>query len=61
MIKKSFVVMLLGLLFIACSNIKDKPIPKKAIYVSPSINYKGQMRSGFVRKTVSTNPNAIRN
>jgi len=46
---------------IACSDIKDKPIPKKATYVSPSINYKGQFRPGYVRKPISTNPNALRN
>ncbi len=43
-------------------DIKDKKVsPKKATYVSPSINYKGQFRPGYVRKSVSTNPNALRN
>jgi hypothetical protein len=43
-------------------DIKEKKVsPKKATYVSPSINYKGQFRKGYVRKSVSTNPNALRN
>ena len=43
-------------------DIKEKEVkPKKATYVSPSINYKGQFRTGNVRKPVSTKPNAIRN
>ena len=43
-------------------DIKEKEArPKKATYVSPSINYKGQFRPGYVRKSVSTNPNALRN
>jgi hypothetical protein len=58
---KSFLLILLCLLCHACSDIKDKPIPKKATYVSPSINYKGQFKPGYVRKSVSLNPNALRN
>ena len=43
-------------------DIKEKEArPTKATYVSPSINYKGQFRPGYVRKSVSTNPNALRN
>ena len=43
-------------------DIKVKEVkPRKATYVSPSINYKGQFRHGYVRKSVSTNPNALRN
>ena len=43
-------------------DIKEKEVKtKKASYVSPSINYKGQFRPGYVRKSVSTNPNALRN
>jgi hypothetical protein len=43
-------------------DIKEKKVtPTKATYVSPSINYKGQFRPGYVRKSVSLNPNAIRN
>lgn len=58
---KTFILILLSLLFLGCSDIKDKPIPKKATYVSPSINYKGQFRPGYVRKSVSIKPKAIRN
>ena len=43
-------------------DIKEKEVkPKKATYVSPSINYKGQFRPGYVRKSVSLKPNALRN
>lgn len=30
-------------------------------YIKPSINYKGQMRRGYVRRRVNTNKNAIKN
>ncbi len=30
-------------------------------YVKPSVNYKGQMRKGHVRKKVSTDKNAMKN
>jgi hypothetical protein len=30
-------------------------------YVKPSIDYKGKFRKGYVRKSVSTNKNAIKN
>ena len=52
---------LLSLTITGC-DIKEKEArPVKARYVSPTINYKGQFRKGYVRKSVSTNPNAIRN
>ena len=44
-----------------CDIKEKKARPTKATYVSPSINYKGQFRPGYVRKSVSTNPNALRN
>ena len=54
-----FILISVGI--IGC-DIKEKEVkPKKATYVSPSINYKGQFRPGYVRKSVSTNPNALRN
>jgi len=34
---------------------------KKPVYVSPSINYKGKFRKGYLRMPVSTNNNAIKN
>ena len=46
---------------IGCSDTQDVKSPLKSTYVPPSINYKGQFRKGYVRKAVSTNPNAIRN
>jgi hypothetical protein len=40
---------------------QDVKYPLKSTYAPPTINYKGQFRKGYVRKSVSTNPNAIRN
>jgi hypothetical protein len=48
-------------LSISCNDLEEKKVPNKPTYVAPSINYKGQFRKGGVRKSVSTNPNAIRN
>ena len=59
--KKIVYLILLSVCITGC-DIKEKEVkPKKATYVSPSINYKGQFRPGYVRKSVSTNPNALRN
>jgi hypothetical protein len=48
-------------ILIGCSDTQEVKRPTKSTYVSPSINYKGQFRKGYVRKSVSTNPNALRN
>jgi hypothetical protein len=54
--------LIFGLIFlIGYSDTQEVKRPLKSIYVPPSINYKGQFRKGYVRKSVSTNPNAIRN
>jgi hypothetical protein len=61
---KSRPIVYLILLYVGITgcDIKEKKVsPKKATYVSPSINYKGQFKPGYVRKSVSTNPNALRN
>jgi hypothetical protein len=51
-----------GFIFlIGCSDTQEAKRPLKSNYVPPSINYKGQFRKGYVRKPVSTNPNAVRN
>ncbi len=51
-----------GFIFlIGCSNTQEVKRPLKSSYVPPTINYKGQFRKGYVRKSVSSNPNAIRN
>jgi hypothetical protein len=49
------------LILIGCSDTQEVKRPLKSTYVLPSINYKGQYRKGYIRKSVSTNPNAIRN
>ena len=48
-------------LLIGCSDTQEVKRPLKSSYVPPTINYKGQFRKGYVRKSVSSNPNAIRN
>lgn len=45
--------------FGGCLDIDTKT--KNTVYVSPSINYKGKFRKGYVRKSVSTSKNAIKN
>jgi hypothetical protein len=45
--------------FSACESNNKKT--RKAVYVSPSIEYKGKFRKGYVRMPVSTNKNAIKN
>ena len=49
------------ILLIGCSDNQEVKRPLKSNYVAPTINYKGQFRKGYVRKSVSTKPNAIRN
>jgi len=46
---------------IGCSDTQEVKRPLKSTYVPPTTNYKGQFRKGYVRKSVSTNPNALRN
>ena len=55
-------LLIFGFIFlIGCSDTQDVNRPLKTNYVPPTINYKGQYRNGYVRKPVSTNPNAMRN
>jgi hypothetical protein len=46
---------------IGCSDTHEVKHPSKSTYVPSTINYKGQFRKGYVRKSSSLNPNAIRN
>lgn len=55
-------LLIFGFFFLnGCSDTQDVKRPLKSTYVPPSINYKGQYRKGYVRRSVSNNPNAIRN
>ena len=55
-------LLIFGFIFlIGCSDAQEAKRPSKPTYVPPSINYKGQFRKGYIRKSVSTRPNAIRN
>lgn len=49
------------LILIGCSDTQEVKHPLKSTYVPPSINFKGQFRKGYVRKSVSSHPNAMRN
>ncbi len=56
------ILLIFGFIFlIGCSDTQEVKRPSKSTYVSPAITYKGKFRKGYVRKPVSTNPNAIRN
>ncbi len=46
---------------IGCSDSQEAKRPLKPTYVPPTINYKGQYRKGYARKSVSTRPNAVKN
>jgi hypothetical protein len=56
-----FIILFLSLttIFISCDFKKSETAGGS--YVKPSIDYKGKMRKGYVRKKVSTNKNAIKN
>ena len=55
-------LLIFGFFFlIGCSHTQEVKRPLKSSYVPPTINYKGQFRKGYVRKSVSSNPNAVRN
>ena len=47
------------IMLMACGNDTGKS--KKAVYVKPSIDYKGRYRKGHVRMQVSTDKHAIKN
>ncbi|MFM2191417.1 MAG: hypothetical protein RLZZ118_374 [Bacteroidota bacterium] len=61
MIKKYFLIAIIGMLLAACDNSNDASTDKKPVYVKPSIDYKGKFRKGYVRMPVSVNKNAIKN
>lgn len=44
----------------SCSNNGDSETGRKAVYVKPSIDYKGKFRKGHYRSAVSTKKNAIK-
>jgi hypothetical protein len=56
---KVFVFSLSFSLFSSCDTKKSDDSNRS--YVKPSVNYKGQMRKGHVRKKVSTDKNAMKN
>lgn len=60
------IVMLIWMLFslLGCDAASDGVGGKKsggAVYVSPSIDYRGRYHKGHVRKAVSTSPQALKN
>ena len=52
-------LMAIALFFSACTYNSDG-VGKKAVYVKPSINYKGKFRKGHIRKPVSTKKDAVK-
>ncbi len=55
---RHFVIVFSLLLLAACGNSSDSNSGRKAVYVKPSIDYKGKYRKGHVRMPVSTKKNA---
>lgn len=49
------------LLLFGCFDSQEVKRPLKSTYVPPTINYKGQFRKGYIRKSVSTKSKAFRN
>ena len=66
-VTKTFLIAtLIWMLFslLGCDAASDADDGKKsggAVYVSPSIDYRGRYRKGHVRKAVSTSPRALKN
>lgn len=57
---RHFIIVCGFLLLEACGNSSDSSSGRKAVYVKPSIDYKGKYRKGHVRMPVSTKKNAIK-
>ena len=55
-----FLISSVLILLAACENRSDSDSGRKAVYVKPSIDYKGKFRKGYVRMPVSTKKNAIK-
>ena len=55
-----FLITCIFFLLAACGNKSDSSSGRKAVYVKPSIDYKGKFRKGHVRMPVSTKKNAIK-
>jgi hypothetical protein len=51
---RHFVIACIFILLAACGNSSDSSSGRKAVYVKPSIDYKGKFRKGHVRMPVST-------
>jgi hypothetical protein len=56
---KSITIAFIFIMLMACGNDSGKG--KKAVYVKPSVDYKGRYRKGHVRMPVSTDKHAIKN
>jgi hypothetical protein len=54
---KKILFLLTFFLFYSCRDNEDIG----STYVKPSVDYRGRVRKGHVRKSVSTSPNAIKN
>ncbi len=55
-----FLIICVFILLSACGNNSDSSSGRKAVYVKPSIDYKGKFRKGHVRRPVSTKKDAIK-
>jgi hypothetical protein len=62
--QKLSLLLSLGIGFFLLSSCDLKPKTERAkqpVYVSPSVDSRGRVRKGYVRKPVSSNKNAVRN
>ena len=55
-----FLITCFVVLLTACGNNSASSSGKEAVYVKPSIDYKGRFRKGHMRMPVSTKKNAIK-
>ncbi len=55
-----FLITCFVVLLTACGNNSDSSSGEEAVYVKPSIDYKGRFRKGHMRMPVSTKKNAIK-
>ena len=59
-IKVWMTLLSLSFFMISCDSESSTDRERSPAYVPPSINYKGQFRKGYVRKSVSTDKNALK-
>jgi hypothetical protein len=57
---KCFFIVFIFILLAACGNSDNSGSGRKAVYVKPSIDYRGRLRKGHLRMPASTKKNAMK-